>query len=701
MSNGISIYNEFCDFYQEAYYAWNPFYPLADIDLRMFLGDQWDNQEKTKLYQEGRNQWVFNLIRKNINMIDGYQRSHQLSSVVVPQQDKDQAAADDLSDLLMYVMQFGDGYKYISDSFSGAIKTGWNLCTVWMDYRTDPVNGDIRFGREPYSGFITDPYFTKNSLEDCSYVLRRKYMSPEMAASLLPGMEKEVWNIHTGGWSRDDKFTWLPYQTQPNGQDFMAYNEFYKQMWKPVPVLVDMETGEYTEWEGPKDALQYLTTQYPQLKVTNQSKRFIETHIILNNVYMKTEINQFGLDEYPFVAFFGTFEPENEFWGLKLQSLVRPMVDPQKETNRRLSQMTDMIESQINSGWIADEESVINPRSLFQTSQGRVIWKDRNAKPDALTKIPPAAIPESFFQLTDVYAKGMSEILGINDAAFGIPESGNDTSSLMMLRQSSAITNIQGVFDNLRYSQKQLSHKVLKLIQTWTPEKVEKILGRKPSEQFYSKEFIKYDISIQEAPLTTTQKQLHWRQMVDVYQLTGGAQGSPITASMLVKEAPLQGKSQLLKDIQQNEEQQAQQAQQQQQLQMQVLGGQMENLKASSIEKVAGAKERFTRAVANTGLETERAARAVDDRASASLDRARAIKELSALDDDRLLKYLSIVRIMEQSNKVDEEAIKSDDVRISAQGEAAANPKTENILSSLMEGGNQNQNQEVPNGQTI
>ena len=699
MATGINIVNEYNDFYQEAYYAWNPFYPLADTDLRMFLGDQWDAQEKQLLFDAGRNQWVYNLVRKNINMVDGYQRSHRLSSIVVPQESKDQLAADELSDLLQYVYQAGDGYKYISDAFSGGIKTGWNLATVWMDYREDPVNGDIKFGREPYSGFITDPYFTQLDLSDCGHVMRRKYMTPEMAASLLPTMENDVWDIHSSGWSRDDKFTWLPYQTQPNGQDFMAYNEFHKQMWKKVPVLVDEQTGEYTEWKGPKDAMRYMLDKYPQLKVVQQPKRFIETHIILNDVHMKTQENQFGLDEYSFVPFVGVFEPESEFWGLKLQSLTRCMISPQRLTNRVLSQMVDINDSQINSGFIADEDSVINPRSLFQTSQGRVIWRDKNSRPGAIEKIAPANIPASFFQLQEIFSKGPSEILGVNEAAFGNPASANETGVMMMMRQAASVNNLQQVFDNLRYAQKLLSKKVLKLIQTWSPEKVARILGRQPTPQFYSKDFIKYDISVQEGMLTDTQRQMHFRQLVDVYQLTGGPQGSPITPAMLVKAAPIQGGSQLNAEIAENQKQAAQQQQQQQQVQQAVLASQLENQKASSLEKVAGAKERFTRAVANLGLEDERAARAIDDRASAALDRAKAVRELSMLDDDNLIKYLSIVRMMEQSNKAQEEQIKADDVKISAQGEQAATPSVEEYLAGQQgQMGQVNQTNEVPNG---
>ena len=280
-SNGVSdlgIIQDFDQYYNEAYYAWNVFYPLAERDLRFYLGDQWDEQEKTALFQEGRNTFVFNRIRRNINMITGYQRKNRLSSVVAPIENSDQQTADQLSQLLLYAMNYAEGYQTISDCFGGAMKTGWNMASVWMDYRDDPVNGDIKFQREPYNGFITDPYFTRLDLSDCSYIQRRKYLGVDQCASLLPGQEKEVRMLHKIGWSRDDKFTWLPYQRQPNGQELLAYNEFYQQKWKNVPMIVDMETGDFTEFDVNDERMKAFLSQYPQLKVIKKPKRYILTN---------------------------------------------------------------------------------------------------------------------------------------------------------------------------------------------------------------------------------------------------------------------------------------------------------------------------------------------------------------------------------------------------------------------------------------
>jgi hypothetical protein len=436
-------------------------------------------------------------------------------------------------------------------------------------------------------------------------------------------------------------------------------------------MLVDDETGEFMEWDGDAKGMEIFISQYPQLKKVMRPKRYVECHIILNNNYMKTEINQFGLNEYPFVPFVGIFEPESENWGIKLQSLVRPQIDPQRESNRRRSQMVDIVDSQINSGWIADEDSVINPRSLFQSSQGKVIWRDRDAKPGAIEKIPSAQIHPSIFELQRQFDADIPSSVGINDASFGETQNDQESGIMMMLRQGASLINLQDLMENLRFAQKQAAKKCIKMMQKWTPQKIERILNRRPSEQFYSKEFIKHDISIQEGMLTGTQKQMYFRQLLDLK-----AAGAPVSGTMLAKAAPIQGKAEYLQELQQQEQQEAQQAQEAQKIQMSLIDGQRQAQQAKAISDIALSKERFTRGIANLGLEDERAARAVDDRASAALDRAKAIKELSTIDDDRLVKYLGIVQMMEEMNRAKEEQVKSDDVETAARGmEQAPTPQ--------------------------
>ena len=672
------ILQDFDEAYLDAYAVWDAYFPEADRDMRFYLGDQWDESEKKALQAEGRNTFVFNRVRPVINMITGYQRQHRLSSMVSPVENSDQATADQLSQCLMHVMNYGDGYRTISDCFGGACKTGWNLASISLDYRDDPVNGDIAFSREPWSGFITDPYLTKLDFSDCAYILRRKFLSVDIVESMLPGQEKDVRELQHMGWSRDDKFTWLPYQRQPGGQELMAYNEYYLQKWRTQKVLVDMETGKFSDWKGDRELFNELKSLNPAYELSTRKKKYIERNIIVNNQVMRTDENPYGLDEYPFIPFTAIWEPESDQWELKIQSLIRCMVDPQREANKRRSQMVDLLDSQINSGYIADEGSVVNPRSLFQASQGKVIWRNQDAKPGAIEKIQPAQIPPSMFQLQAQFDADIKEIAGVNDAAFGIMESGNESGVLTMLRQGAALTNLQDVFDNLRFSQKYMSQKALKLIQQWTPEKVQRIINKEPTQEFYDGSFTKYDCVVHEGVLTDTQKQVFFRQLLDLKNL-----GEPIPPGLIARAAPIQGKSEYYEEMEKFQQEQAQAQQKQEAMEQQLQQAQMELAQSQSLQQVAGAKERFTRSVSNLGLEDERSSEAIQNRTQAVLDQVKAIKELDEIDIRTAKEELALSAILREQNKQEEDQLKADNVQIST---AVAGQANQNQMEDSNEG---------------
>jgi len=656
--DNLNIVAQYDTAYNKAWYAWNSFFPLAERDMRFYLGDQWDEQEKQALFSEGRSTFVFNRVRPNIQMVTGYQKKHRLSSVAVPIENSDQLTSDQYTKLIMYAFQYGDAYDVISDCFAGALITGWNLLSLWMDYRDDPINGDLRFGREPYNAFICDPYFFKKDLTDCSYLCRRKYISLEQAQSLLPSHKKELDDLYHMGWERDAKFTWLPYQRLPNGQKMMAYDEFWEQGFETIEYTLDVETGVEEEYDGDEMTL----GMFPTLIVIKKTVQYVLQHIIVNNRFMKTEKNPYGLNEYPFVPFFAIFQPESDQWSLKIQSLIRTMIDPQRESNRRRSQMTDLVDSQINSGYIATEKSCVNPRSLYQTGQGKVIWKTADAAPDAITKIPPAQIPPSFFQLQQLFDKDIMDVANISQELLGQADSEQDSGLKVFLRQSAALVGLQDLFDNLRLAQELTTKKCVKLMTAnWNVEKMKRILGEEPSETLKNKQSIKYDIAVQEGVLTDTQQEMFFKQLLTLKEI-----GEPMPPGLLSRAAPLQGKTEYNKAMEEwNKQQQAAQAEQAKQ-QAQMMQTQSEFYQSQSVNNIASAKERFTRAVANMGLEDERASMAIENRSDAVLKRAQAMKQLAEMDDKRIMNLLDLFTRLDEISRQKEEEIKKDDVRLTA-----------------------------------
>lgn len=663
--SGQEIRSKFDENYNQAWYCWSPLFPLADRDLRFFLGDQWAEDEKREMFQQGRSLFVNNFVRPNINMVTGYQKKHRHSSVVVPIEDKDQKTADQLTKLLLYSFQYGDAHECISECFSGALKTGWNLLSLWKDYREDPRDGDIKYAREPYSGWICDPYLTKKDLSDCAYIMRRKYLSLDQTISLLPSHKKDLKTLYNVGWERDDKFSWLPYQQQPNGQKMMAYNEHWEQGWEKKKFLYNAQTGMFTPYLGEES--DYFLYADPNVELVERDEPYVLQHIIVNDQYIHTEKNPYDLNEYPFVVHFCVFEPESSDYCLKVQSLIRAQIDPQRQANRTFSQITDIIESSINSGWIAEEDSCVNPRSLYKSGQGQVIWKKKGSQPGALERIQSAQVSPSIFDLRTIAEENVRKVVNISEELLGMADSEKDSGLKVMLRQGAALVGLQDLFDNVRYAQELVSRKTLKIIQGWSHQKLRRILNEEPTETLREKQTIKFDVAVQEGLLTDTQKQMYFRQLIDLKQLTDQPSQGPITANMLVKAAPLQGKSELSEQIEQNEKAAAEAAQKKAQVQQQLQNMQMQLFQSQSINNVAAAKERFTRAVANMGLEDERASQAVENRADAVLRRAQAAKELEAMDDDRLVKLLDVFAALEELNRQKEEAIKREDVQLSAQ----------------------------------
>jgi hypothetical protein len=538
--------------------------------------------------------------------------------------------------------------------------SGWNLLSIWKDYREDPLNGDIRYSRIPYNGFICDPYFSKKDFSDASYILRRNYISLEQAKSLIPGHDKELETLHQIGWERDDKFTWLPYQQQPNGQRMMAYNEYWEQGWEKNKYIYNVMTGDSFPYMGEES--DYFLYADPNMELVDRMEPYVEQHVILNNEYIKSEKNPYGLNEYPFVPFFCIFEPESSDYVLKVQSLVRVMVDPQREANRRRSQMIDIVESQINSGWIAEEDSCVNPRSLYKTSQGQVIWKKKGVEPGALERLQPSQVPPSFFQLNELHDKDMSTVSNITEELLGQADSEQDSGLKVMLRQGAALVGLQDVFDNLRFAQECVTKKTLKMVQEWSPDKLQRILGEPPVDKLKDKQTIKFDIAVQEGVLTDTQQHMFFRQLIALKEL-----GEPIPPGLMVRAAPLQGKTEYLKAMDEWNKQQQEAQAKVAEVEMEKLRSQSELFKSQSISNIAGAKERFTRAVANLGLEDERASMAIENRADASLKRAQALKQLDEMDDNRIIKLMDMFLKLEESNRLKEEEIKAKDVLMSAQ----------------------------------
>lgn len=620
------------------------FWSEADIDSRFEAGDQtlW-NDIYGNLPAFRRRQFNFNRIKRIVNMISGYQRQHRKSVVATPVLPHAQQGADDFTKLLYHTDSIASINEIESDAFEGAVITGMNLMSVWMDFRNDPVNGDIKVDKCAHNAFLIDPYFRSMDLSDCNNVWTRKYLTQNVIAGLLPGRESEIKNLR--GWAnRDGKFQFEPESYNYGMQDLLIYDEFWYLSTRKQTSLVDVQTGESMEWRGQDEDLDTFLRMYPQIIKIEHEIPTTKLAIVVQGKVMYHGPNPLGIDRYPFVPVWAYYRPDIPYFPWRIQGVVRGLRDAQYLYNRRRILELDILESQINSGYKYKENALVNPKDVFLQGQGKGLALKAEAQMTDVEKIEPAQVPPSMIQLSELLGQEISQISGVNEELLGSAED-DKAGILSMLRQGAGLTTLQVLFDNLDRAKKQLGSLRIELMQAnWTPGKVERILGRKPADEFYNRAFPKYDIVVEEAPLTSTQKQLALRQALYLREI-----GIPIPTSYLIENMNIPDKDNLIKQITEIEQAQQRQEQQMAQLQMQQLQVDNETKISYAEAQKSLAAERLNKVQLDAALNAERLQRADEDRTGAVLNLIKAAKEVQGMEIDQLEKAINMINNIENN----------------------------------------------------
>lgn len=609
------------------------FWNTASIDERFYAGDQslW-NEIYSSIPSYRRKQFNFNRIRRVVNMVSGYQRKNRKSTICIPQESADQKTADQFTDVLLWVDNQANVPHILADAFQGALVTGLNLLSAWVDYRDDPLSGDIKIDNLSYNNYLIDPFFKKADLSDCNYIWTRRYLSKKQIVSLMPERDEEITQMRRSD-ARDGKFQFLPENWNYASKDLLPYDEFWYLDYRDVTMLIDQETNEQIEWKGPRDNLNFYLSQFPQLKKVKMQKQSCKLAICVNNKVFYDGPNPMGIDLYPFVPVFAYYAPELPYYEWRIQGVVRGLRDAQYLYNRRKQIELDILESQINSGVKVMEGSLVDDNDAFKTGQGQAMFikKDAPLGLQSVEQFMAPQVPPSMMQLSELLAREIVEISGVNEELLGSADD-DKAGILSMLRQGAGLTTLQGLFDNLDLAQKLLGRLEMQIIQAnFTPGKVKRILKDEPTEQFFSKVFQKYDCQIVEGLNTTSQRQMALVQALHLKEI-----GIPVPTKFILEMSTIQREGDMIKDIMAQEQQQAQQQQQQAQVQM--------------MELQARANLANARAEADKGLAIERASKVIENqsmseerRSASALNEVKAVRELQMIDTDELHRMVEIL----------------------------------------------------------
>ncbi len=662
--------------YEQSISIGQTYWYQANQDIEYYAGNQsaWSTSYGAGLPENRRKQYNFNRIRPIINNISGHQRRNRKSSVVTPIENGDAETADQFTKILLWINQQEGVLQTISDAFEGSLITGLTLLHTYMDYREDPVSGNIKVDSLSFNQFLIDPFFRKQDLSDCNYVWRRSFLTKRECLSLCPDQEETIMSLtsNTSVNGRDAKFQFLPETYNPAITDLLTYDEYYYRDYRTQLMLADSETGETIEWKSnDKEMLKWTLEQSPNLKLIKQEIPTVNLALVIQGKCIYSGPNPSGSDKYPFVPVMCYFHPEMVDFPNRIQGITRGLRDAQYCYNRRKVIELDILESQLNSGFIMKENALVNPNDAYLTGQGRTLFIKQSAQMSDIQRLDSPAIPPTTLQISETLAKEMNFISGVSEESMGM--AADDVPGILaMLRMKASVNSLEGVFDQLDRSQGLLARLHMDMIQTnFTPGKVQRILeDAQPAPQFYNKAFGRYHVAIEEGLNTSTQRQMQLMQMV---QLKAEA-GIDFSQEDMIEASTLQNKKKILDNLAKKQQEAQQLQQQQQQAQLQVMQAQKEDYEAKAEANRGLGLERASRVEENHALAVERRAAAIKDQDAGLLSLVKAMKEIETVELGHVKELFTLSDMLRARQDMQENKPMSTEKE--AQAIAAVSPKS-------------------------
>ena len=638
------------DWFYQANYTTNSTYWLQGaIDKRIKVGDQQANNQFYGQNSTNVQKFFFNLVRRHVNMICGFQRKNRKSTITLPVKENDDPLADDYNKVFRWVDDRDGFQEYLSQAFEGCVDTGETLLHLYPDYTFDPISGDLFTDAVSWNNYLIDVYARKQDLSDCNGIWRRRWTSKQMAKMLLPGYANEIDKMKPGG-MKDGRF---PLQAELQNvaiNNLFTYDEFYYRTTRPGKIILDPKSGEATEWEddeeAEKDEIDRVLYEQPWLKVKEVQIPTVKLVISLSGKIVYHGKNLLSIDEYPFVPCQCYVDQDIQAYAWRKQGIIRNLRDAQFLYNMRKVIELQILQSSVNAGWIYPVDVVPDPKCFRQASggDGFLIPLKAGHTPSEIQRIEPVAVPQTLIELSNNLAEDITKISGVNEELLGAAT--DDKSGILsMLRQGAGLTTLQTIFDKLDYSQRLYGKIRLQAIRkNFSKGKIRNILGHEADPRFFTSHAQKYAISVEEGNYSATQRQTELQQLLHFKEL-----GINIADKSIIRAAIITNKRQVMQDMEEQNQQQQQQAEQQAQQQQKMDDAKI--MQATSKAQLDMAKIAETKAKIDD-LE----ANADHKRAQTEFDLVKSMLELETMDLEMIHRSYEIAMAIKGQNTTPSQA---------------------------------------------
>jgi hypothetical protein len=599
----------------------------SNIDTLFYAGAQdFVNQHFGRQGLAQNSKFYFNLLQQPVNMVTGYQRQHRKSFNYIPCEGADPQTTDQYTKLMTHVANTEGIHEQFSRACEQACVTGMVLLQPYLDYNlNDPAQGQLKLKLWEYNSFLVDPYFRNFDMSDAQFVWCQEYISKKEAENRFPD---KIQNIHpmAGSPQRYGSFYFLPENYNMARNDLMVLSYVWYKWKRKKKRLYSSSRNQFFDFAGGQEQMDMLLYNIPDMQEVEIEVPTWKLAVVLNDQLMFQGDNPLGFDDCPFIPVFWNYEPHINYYDLRCRGLVRTMRDSNYLLNRRIIINHDISEATINQGWKRKVGSVANEDNLKKSGQGWDVIINEGYELSDCEKILPSSVPESDFALADQLQSLIFGTSGVNLENWSAQQDKSSSTLTTLIKQAANLMVLQKYFDQWDQSLKYVGERCLQIVlNNWSAEKVQLMIGEEPSPFFYSKIFSKFQTIVEEGDLTPTQQNMQAQSLMDINAAFGREVFPP---SMIIPHMNITGKAEAIQFLQQ-QEQMAQAAQQEaQNLEHAFSEAKLKDLYAKATNSIAAAKERYGRFESNIGLLEERMAEVSKNRALSTKAKMEALEKM-------------------------------------------------------------------------
>lgn len=598
-----------------------------NIDTLFYAGAQnfvnrYYNFNQTTSYQ----QYYFNLIQQPINMLTGYQRQHRKAIAYTPIYGADSQTTDQYTRIIGNVCNTQGIHEQFSKACELSAVSGMVLLQPYLDFSDDDqAQGALKLKIWEYNSFLVDPYFRSPDMSDAQFVWCQEYISKDEAMARFPDKTDLVQTM-SGSPQRYGRFYFLPENYNMARNDLLVLSYVWYKSKRKKQRLYSNKRNQFFDFASSQEEIMELMYEIPDLEMVEVEVPTWKQAVVLNEQLMYQGLNPLGFDECPFIPVFWNYDPHINYYDLRVRSLVRTMRDPQFLFNYKVITNNDIASATINAGWKRKVGAVANEDNLKRAGQGWDVIINEGYEMTDVEKIIPSAVPQSDLELAQQMADLIYNTSGINLENWAGQQDKQISSLTAMIKQAANLMVFQKYFDQWDYALKQVGNVLLQIVlNKWSEEKISLLIGEEPSPFFFKKIFSKYQVIVQEALLTPTQRNLQAQQMMDINQQFGR---EVIPPSMIIKDLDIQGKSEIMQYLQKQEQSASQMQQEETAVKHAFEDAKLKELYSKAAANIARAREDHSRSESNLGLYEERLSMIERNRALSLKEKQAALTSL-------------------------------------------------------------------------